>query len=135
MSNKLKAICGALFFVVFFCLALIIQLDKFWHVATLLNNEIQISYSIGYIPIITWFLLLSLIAFFYYPIGSQRVSNGRFWFKTFPLILVSFSILFSIMATKLMKERLLSNGYKLEYTIEASAPWRFDTDVYIKVKG
>lgn len=98
---------------------------------------VNLDYSFAVIPLLTWFWLLSVGGSISFVLKKKPVWSNRMN-KTLgsyiPIALACLAFLLGGFGKPYLAKSLLQDGYKLERTLEASAPWRFDTDVYIKVQ-
>lgn len=101
------------------------------------EEQLKLSYFFSLIPIFLWMLSMVIIAFSYLLIGVKikpSKKNQKVWFQYLAGFSAVLSIIMGLSGKPYIAQHLLDSGYKLDHTIEASTPWRFDTDVYIKVQ-
>lgn len=137
MLDKVIIFLGVPLFLIGLPLSFIHLGKSLFFIFTLEKETINLSYVFAIIPFLFWFWLLGLggaICFFLKkkPVWSAQMNKALGTYT--PIALACLAFVLGGVGKPFLAQHLLDNGYKLDHTIAASAPWRFDTDVYIKVQ-
>lgn len=138
MFNKYILLIGYSLSVFLWVVILFFLIEGVADVIYLRGDNIEVSYSFSTIPFHFWILLTLIVGFsfsFSYLIGVKIniTANIRKVISLYmPILCAVMGVFLGVLIKPIMVQHLVSHGYQLEKTIEASRPWYFDKDVYVK---
>nr|AKN35660.1 hypothetical protein [Vibrio sp. ZF_53]AKN36062.1 hypothetical protein [Vibrio sp. ZF_53]AKN37814.1 hypothetical protein [Vibrio sp. ZF_45]AKN39829.1 hypothetical protein [Vibrio tasmaniensis] len=135
MTNKIISILGVLLWLTLMPFILFLLVRDLYSVLFLTSDELYVGYSFGLIPFLFVCVLFSFVGVLSLLTNREQQLKSflvRRFNKNVPLILIALTIFIGLISKPFLVEHLLHNGYELEETVEASRPWYFDKDIYVK---
>lgn len=135
--NKITHLCGATLSVIALSSALYFGLEDIYNVYKLESDTIEVSYFFSILPVLLWILTILFLGI-YHTMSKNKLHLSQNTRKTlgvtFPCTAIALSLILAFTLKPVFVSRLLNNGYVLEHTNNASAPWRYDVDVFTRIK-